>query len=192
MDQERSDESLVNGYRSGREKDFEILIERYKPVVRIMSRARFLIGGDEEDLIQEGMIGLFQAVRSFEEGRDASFKTFAGLCINRQMIKAIRSSMREKNRVLNDSLRLTDEALLTVSAGDKLSPESIIIDREVTDELFDKIRGVLSPMEKRVFDLYMGGMDYLSIASAMERSPKSVDNALQRIRRKAGEIVTKT
>lgn len=162
----------------------DLLLNRYKSVVRAQSRMRFLIGGDEEDLIQEGMIGLYKAVRDYDESRGASFKTFASLCISRQMAKAIETSGRDKNRPLNSSVSLTDEEWENQMKDETNSPESIVLNQESGEELLKKIKKSLSSMEQRVLDLYLTGADYREIAKTIHKSPKSIDNTLQRIRKK--------
>lgn len=162
----------------------DLLLNRYKSLVRAQSRVRFLVGGDEEDLIQEGMIGLYKAVRDYDESRGASFKTFASLCISRQMAKAIETSGRDKNRPLNSSVSLTDEEWENQMKDEMNSPESIVLDEESGNEMLKKIKKSLSPMEQKVLDLYLTGADYREIAETIHKPPKSIDNTLQRIRKK--------
>lgn len=180
----RTDEELVAKYKGGDPEAMDLLLNRYKSFVRAQSRMRFLIGGDEEDLIQEGMIGLYKAVRDYDESRGASFKTFAALCISRQMARAIESSGREKNRPLNSSVSLTDEEWENQMKDETNSPESIVLNQESGNELLKKIKKSLSPMEQSVLDLYLTGADYREIAEKIRKSPKSIDNTLQRIRKK--------
>ncbi len=181
---ELTDEELVLRYRNGHTDALDLLMERYKVVVRRISRARFLIGGDEEDLIQEGMIGLYRAVQDYQAERGASFHTFAELCINRQMIKAIESSNSQKHFPLNHFVPLTAEEwdLAMREAGD--SPEALILEQEAMNEYLEDIEKRLSPLERKVLHLYLGGLDYRQIAQQLSKSPKSIDNALQRIRKK--------
>ncbi len=186
---EKRDEELVMLYRRGNAEAVDILMDRYKLLVRRISRARFLIGGDEEDLIQEGMIGLYKAVRDYEEGQGASFKTFAALCINRQMIKAIDASNSQKNRPLNEFVSLDAYDFDEDTGNEKNSPEHILIGQEQEREILERIRGALSPLEKRVFELYLLGQDYREIAISLDRSPKSIDNAIQRIRKKTAQTI---
>lgn len=185
-----TDEELVAAYRSGKREAVDTLMEKYKPFVRAICRARFLTGGEEEDLIQEGMIGLYKAVRDYDPARDASFRTFAGLCIERQVLKAIEASRREKNRPLNDSVSLTDEEWDEQIQSDKISPEFIVLDREAENETREKIFTALSPMERDVLQLYLKGMNYRDIAKEMKKEPKTIDNALQRIRRKVRKVLS--
>ncbi len=180
----KSDEELVLLYRSGVTEAVDVLMDRYKLLVRRMSRARFLIGGDEEDLIQEGMIGLYKAVRDFQTDKNASFRTFAKLCIDRQMIKAIASSNSRKHMPLNNFISLSDEEWDEKTEAAKDSPEDVIIRQELHKELLARMKKGLSPLERNVLDLYLNGLDYREIAERLERTPKSTDNALQRIRHK--------
>jgi RNA polymerase sporulation-specific sigma factor len=184
-----TDEELVQAYRNRNADAIDVLMGKYKLLVRGICRARFLTGGEEEDLIQEGMIGLYKAVRDYDASKDASFRTFANLCIQRQVLKAIESSQREKNRPLNDSVALTDEEWDEQIHSEKISPESILLDREAETETRKKIFNTLSPMEQTVLKLYLKGMNYRSIAKEMHKSPKTIDNALQRIRRKVRQTI---
>ena len=145
----------------------------------------FLIGGDTDDLIQEGMIGLFKAIQDYQPDKEASFLTFARLCIDRQVYSAIQSSRRQKHQPLNSYISLSqneeESELVDVQAED---PESIIIDRENTLHLQEQIKENLSVLENKVLDCYLEGNDYNSIAQILGKSPKSIDNALRRIRSK--------
>ena len=138
-------------------------MEKYKGFVRKKARTMFLIGGETDDLIQEGMIGLFKAVQSYQPDKEASFQTFAGMCIDRQLYSAVQNSNRQKHKPLNSY---------------------IIIDQESVKNLEQEIRRVLSPMENRVLEYYLKGYGYVRIAEMMGKTPKSIDNALQRIRGK--------
>lgn len=184
-----SDKELIGLYRCGREEAADILLERYKPLVLRLSRARFIAGGERDDLIQEGMIGLYKALRDYDPDKTtaASFATFAALCVDRQMLNAIDASQREKNRPLNNSVMLTDEEWENALRQIAESPEKIVIDHEVIDERFKHLREILSPMERKVLELFLRGMDYREIAETMGKTPKSIDNALQRIRKKTQE-----
>ncbi len=181
-----TDEELVSLYREGNQEAAAYLIRKYKPLVLRISGARFLAGGDHDDLIQEGMIGLFKALRDYDSGREASFLTFASLCIDRQMLSAIEAAGRGKNRPLNDAVYLGEEELECAEKQFRESPEKIVIDREGADERIRLLRTKLSSFEKKVLDLYLTGMDYHEIADVLGKPPKSVDNALQRIRKKSG------
>ena len=188
--QECTDEELLIRLRQGESDIEDYLMEKYKNMVKTKSRAMYLIGGETDDLIQEGMIGLFKAIRDYDESKDASFQTFARLCVDRQMYRAIESSGRLKNQPLNSYISLSD----TTVEEDLLqkweeSPESIILDREHTDDMIRKIHQACSPFENHVLFLYMKGYDYRKIAEMMDKPPKSIDNALHRIRAKVKENI---
>lgn len=184
-----TDEELIRLSRDGQRDAVDVLLERYKPLVLRLTRSKFLVGGEKEDLIQEGMIGLYKAVRDYEEDHDATFFTFAALCINRQMSKAIASSLSNKNQPLNEYVSLTDEEWETeYRNGWSGNPEKILIDKEWSDEMLARVRDSLSDMEKNVLDLSMSGFDYKEIAKIMKKDPKAIDNAIQRIRRKSREL----
>lgn len=179
------DDELIRRLRRGEQEILEFLMEKYKPLVKQKARTLFLAGGDQEDLLQEGMVGLLKAVREYDPDREASLLTFASLCITRYMLTAIESSQRRKHQPLNSfvsfaELEAADEA---VPSG-TWDPEKIMLDQEQTRALLDAIHGVLSSYENRVLDAYLQGLDYLKIAEDLNRTPKSVDNALQRIRTK--------
>ena len=144
----------------------------------------FLIGGDTDDLIQEGMIGLFKAVRDYRTDSEASFQTFARMCIDRQIYSAVQSSNRQKHIPLNSYVSLDGTEAENMEESWEENPESILIDRENVSALQKKMKKSLSPMEKQVLDLYLEGCDYTRIAELIDKTPKSVDNALQRIRGK--------
>lgn len=180
-----SDEELILRLRDGESEITDYLMEKYKGFVRRRSRAMYLIGGDTDDLIQEGMIGLFKAVQGYDTTGKASFKTFAGLCVDRQMYTAIQSSRRQKHIPLNSYVPLDGEGdsdTFFVSRSE--NPEDMIIDRESTQDLQNEIRKTLSPMENKVLEYYLEGYGYVKIAEIMEKPPKSIDNALNRIRTK--------
>ena len=181
-----SDEELILRAQKGEEKLEEFLIDKYEGLVRKKAHAMFLIGGEQEDLIQEGMIGLFRAVRDYRPDKNASFATFANLCVERQIYKAIEISGRQKHRPLNSYISLSEEnsPLKDTEDTKQQNPEEIIIDRENADLMLERIRKKLSPLENQVLELYLEGLDYHQIARQMEKSPKSIDNALQRIRNK--------
>lgn len=185
-----SDEELIMRFRAGETSIEDYLMEKYKGLVRQKARAMFLIGGDTDDLIQEGMIGLFKAVRDFQPGREAAFATFAGVCIDRQLYSAIQSSNRQKHIPLNSYVSLNQEEegspIWELSVE---NPESIVIDQENARDLQRKFMGFLSPMERKVLDLYLRGEGYVEIARILNKSPKSIDNALQRIRSKIREAL---
>ena len=184
------DEELVLLAQSGDEEAQEFLLDKYKFLVRAKSRAYFLIGADNEDIIQEGMIGLFKAVRDYQPDRDAAFQTFASICVDRQIYNAIQSSNRQKHQPLNSYISLSEqdgenEEHLGDNWGE--NPESIIIDQENVQDLEQEITATLSPMENQVLEYYLAGNGYGEIAQIMGKTPKSIDNALQRIRIKIRE-----
>ncbi len=191
-----SDEELITEYRDGDTHAADLLMVRYKDMVKSLAGSMYIIGGETEDLIQEGMIGLFEAVRDYDSGRDASFKTFARLCVSRKMYSAIKLSGRKKHMPLNTYISIYNEddrredggssvSLQDVlPAGSDTEPESIILNQEKALEISEAIERELSPLEKSVMDLFMTGMGYTEIARVLGRDEKSTDNALQRIRGK--------
>ena len=185
-----SDEELIMRFRAGETSIEDYLMDKYKGLVRQKARAMFLIGGDTDDLIQEGMIGLFKAVRDFQPGREAAFATFAGVCIDRQLYSAIQSSNRQKHIPLNSYVSLNQaEEGSPIWELSVENPESIVIDQDNARDLQQKFMGFLSPMERQVLDLYLRGEGYVEIARILNKSPKSIDNALQRIRSKIREAL---
>lgn len=185
------DDELIGRLHQGEEEVVEFLLEKYKPLVKKRARTLFLAGGDQEDLLQEGMMGLFKAIREYKADRGASLETFASLCITRYMLSAIESSQRRKHQPLNSSISFgelenTGEESVLSTEGD---PESIMLDQERTAALLEEIHGVLSSYENRVLDAYLSGQDYVQIAESLEKTPKSVDNALQRIRAKVQNLL---
>lgn len=193
-----SDEELIVRYRDGDTDAMDFIFERYKHLVRKKAKAMFLAGGDNDDLIQEGMIGLYKAIRDYNTDREASFATFASMCINRQMITAVATSNRKKNMPLNtyvsydmpaggdedSDMRLVD----ILQSQTELNPEKLLIDKEHNRDLKSRLKEVLSIFEQQVLTYYLEGMDYTAIAKKMQKPPKSVDNALQRIRSKAARL----
>lgn len=188
------DEELIFRFKQGETEILDYLMEKYKNMVRKKARAMFLIGGDNDDLIQEGMIGLFKAVRDYQPEKEASFQTFARICVDRQIYNAIQNSNRQKHQPLNSYISLSQED------GDNEehlpdmwveNPESIIIDQENVRDLEQEITCTLSPMENQVLDYYLDGNGYTEIAKIMGKTPKSIDNALQRIRGKIKEQLEK-
>ena len=197
-----SDEELITEYRDGDEKIVDYLMEKYKELVRSLAGSMYILGGDTEDLIQEGMIGLFKAIREYDSGRDASFKTFAHLCVSRQIYSAVKLSGRKKHMPLNTYVSFYIEGREgesterpvslgeTLMADKELEPESIILNQEKAEELAEAIEKELSPLEKSVLDLHMTGMSYTETARILGRDEKSTDNALQRVRAKLKKFVT--
>lgn len=187
-----SDEELIQRLRAGETGIADYLIEKYKYLVRRKASAMFLIGGDTDDLIQEGMIGLFKAVRDYHPGKEASFVTFAQMCIDRQIYSAVQSSNRQKHMPLNTYISLSQEDEESPLAQAWVeTPEEIIIDRENTRALEDEIKSALSPMENTVLNYYLEGKSYADIGMLMDKNPKSVDNALRRIRTKIRNYLEK-
>ena len=193
-----SENDIINLAQKRENAAMEYLLEKYKPLVRQKTRKLFLIDGDKDDLIQEGMIGLFKAVRDYQVGKDAAFRTFADLCISRQLYSAIKKSNRLKNQPLNsyvsiysdefsDAVELAGDRTVISSGSDNIAnPEAIMIDRENAIDMQNKMFDKLSKMEREVLKRYLEGMTYQEIAADMEKSPKSIDNALQRIKGKIG------
>lgn len=186
-----TDEELIERLRDGEQELEDYLMEKYKGMVLKKAHAMFIVGGEREDLIQEGMIGLFRALRDYQPGKSATFATFANLCVERQIYKAIEMSGRLKNKPLNSYISLSEEEspILDSLAFEQQDPEAIVIDRENVNVMQEKIRQHLSRFETRVLDSYLEGMTYTQIAEAMGKSPKSIDNALQRIRGKIREFL---
>ena len=184
---EMTDEALIERLRAGESAIADYLMEKYKGLVRKKARAMFLIGGDTDDLIQEGMIGLFKAVRDYQPDRESSFQSFANICIDRQIYTAIKSSNRQKHQPLNTYVSLSDgeaEENFRDSCVEHDNPESILIDQENAENLREEIKRCLSPMENRVLDCYLDGNSYQQIGELLGKSHKSVDNAMRRIRTK--------
>lgn len=188
-----SDGEIIAIIHEGNTDALNFLIRKYQSFVRLKARSYFLIGGDREDIIQEGMIGLYKAIRDFKEDRLSSFKAFAELCITRQIITAIKTATRQKHIPLNTSVSLdkpvfdeeSDRTLLDVIAGPVLDdPEGLIIHKEDFVQMEDEMNKVLSSLEKQVLALYLDGQSYQEISEELNRQVKSVDNALQRIKRK--------
>lgn len=187
------DEEIVNLAKNGDVKAQEYLINKYKNFVRAKARSYFLIGADREDIIQEGMIGLYKAIRDFKPDKLSSFRAFAELCITRQIITAIKTATRQKHIPLNSYVSLnkpiydeeSDRTLLDVLSGARVSdPEELVISREELVSIESKIGEVLSGLEWEVLKSYLDGKSYQEIACDLDRHAKSIDNALQRVKRK--------
>ncbi|AHV99239.1 MULTISPECIES: RNA polymerase sporulation sigma factor SigH [Paenibacillus] len=188
-----SDEDIVEAFRSGDGGALEHLINKYRNFVRAKARSYFLIGADREDIVQEGMIGLYKAIRDFKGDKLSSFKAFAELCITRQIITAIKTATRQKHIPLNSYVSLdkpiydedSDRTLMDVICGSQvLDPEELIINQEEFIGLEDKMAEILSDLERKVLMLYLDGRSYQEIAEDLKRHVKSIDNALQRVKRK--------
>ncbi|MGN0401923.1 MAG: RNA polymerase sporulation sigma factor SigH [Acetatifactor sp.] len=196
-----SDGELIDRLRRGEEAIMDYICEKYKNLVRSKAKSMFILGADNEDLIQEGMIGLFKAVRDFDAGRDASFHTFAELCISRQMYTAVQASKRQKHQPLNTYVSLDsnngnnddgrENLLLSELLTDKTeqSPEELFLDKERVAYLEKTIEEELSDFEHQVLDLYMTGMSYTEIAKVLGRDEKATDNALQRLKSKIKKML---
>lgn len=192
---ELTDDQLILLLRDGDSQVMDYLMEKYKYLVRKKANALFLLGGDNDDLIQEGMIGLFKAARDYEAGA-GSFYHFADLCISRQLYTAIEAAARKKHTPLNSYISLSggdSESEGTFlefnAAANDTNPEQMFIDRESLEDFLSRIRDRLSPLEKTVLDYYLEGMSYRAIAEQMNRPEKSIDNALQRIRGKVQDSI---
>ncbi|GIM46102.1 RNA polymerase sigma-H factor [Collibacillus ludicampi] len=188
-----SDEDLVEAVHNGDEEALDYLIHKYKNFVRAKARSYFLIGADREDIVQEGMIGLYKSIRDFRDDKLASFKAFAELCITRQIITAIKTATRQKHIPLNSYVSLdkpiyeedSDRTLLDVISGTRVTdPEELIINQEEFDDIEVKMGEILSDLERKVLMLYLDGRSYQEIAVDLNRHVKSIDNALQRVKRK--------
>ena len=199
-----TDDELLDRLRHGEAEVEDYICEKYKNLVRSKAKSMFILGADNEDLIQEGMIGLFKAVRDYDCGRDASFYTFAELCISRQMYTAVQAAKRKKHFPLNSSISL--DSPQSVEAGDEqesmslgrlltakvgMNPEEMVLDRERTEYLEKAIEEELSEFERQVLDLYVTGMPTSQIAKVLGRNEKATDNALQRLKAKIKKIITK-
>lgn len=189
------DEELILRIRDGEEKITDYIMEKYKNLVRSKAGSMYILGADREDLIQEGMIGLFKAIRDYDIGRDASFATFADLCVARQMYTAVQAAGRKKHAPLNSYVSLyagngsdkteeEKELLDSLVSRDEQNPEELLIDRENVERIEKAIESELSGFERQVLDLYLTGMKYTEIARVLGKDDKSTDNALQRCRSK--------
>lgn len=187
------DEDIIEGARTGDTEALEYLINKYKSFVRAKARTYFLIGADREDIIQEGMIGLYKAIRDFRVDKLSSFRAFAELCITRQIITAIKTATRQKHIPLNSYVSLnkplfdedSDRTLMDMISEDSTSdPEEMMISREEFKGIEAKMSEILSELEWEVLSLYLQGKSYQEIAEELDRHVKSIDNALQRVKRK--------
>lgn len=188
-----TDEQLIRMLRDGDDAIMDHLMDKYKHLVRRKANTLFLLGGDTDDIIQEGMIGLFKAVRDYDETQ-GSFSSFAELCISRQIYTAIEAAARKKHGPLNSYVSLSEgqEEGAFPAKDDPVSanwnPEEIFIDRESVDTLLRKTYDILSRMERQVLTCHLDGMNYRQIARQMGKSEKAIDNALQRIRQKVQKL----
>ncbi|EAR63703.1 MULTISPECIES: RNA polymerase sporulation sigma factor SigH [Bacillus] len=187
------DEEIIELVHRGESEALDYLIQKYRNFVRAKARSYFLIGADKEDIVQEGMIGLYKAIRDFKEDKLSSFKAFAELCITRQIITAIKTATRQKHIPLNSYVSLdkpiydeeSDRTLMDVISGAKvMDPEELIINQEEFDNIEVKMSELLSDLERKVLALYLDGQSYQEISEELNRHVKSIDNALQRVKRK--------
>ena len=195
-----TDEQLVKMAQEGSETAEEILIEKYKSLAKGKAKIYFIVGAEAEDVVQEGMIGLIKAVRNFDSGMGRSFAGFAETCVLRQMYTAIEASNRKKHMPLNSYISLYEESE-TNKNGTKLplidliepdrenDPEALYFGREYTEAFIERLKENLSPMEEQVLYLHLTGTDYKKIAELLKKSPKSIDNALQRIKKKTEKML---
>lgn len=195
-----TDEEVVELAKYGNVGALEFLINKYKNFVRAKARTYFLIGADREDIIQEGMIGLYKAIRDYRYDRQASFRAFAEICVTRQIITAIKTATRQKHIPLNsyvslnkpvfdeESERTLGEVVITEKDG---NPEELFINQENLMDIESTMNKILSPLEQEVVGLYLEGKSYQEIAEQLDRHVKSVDNALQRVKRKLEQYLEK-
>lgn len=191
--EELEDEEIIHRIRNGCKWGMEHLIEKYKPVVRAKSRSYFLVGADREDIVQEGMIGLFKAIRDYREDKSIPFRMFAEMCITRQIITAVKTATRQKHIPLNSYVSLnkrmydedSDKTLVEMLHGVSITdPEELFISKEDYSDIEQKMLELLSPFEKQVLTMYLSGIAYQDIARQLNKPVKSIDNALQRLKKK--------
>ncbi len=194
------DEDIILLIRNGDNNAQEYLMNKYKTLVKSKSRAYFLVGADREDIIQEGMIGLYKAVRDYQLDKNSAFKSFAELCINRQIITAIKTAGRQKHMPLNSSFSLNrpvfseqeEQTYIDIlESAEITSPETLFIGQEDKMSIVEHIKKSLSGFENRVLSLYLMGKTYSEIAYLMGKSEKSIDNALQRVKKKIEKFIEK-
>ena len=192
------DDELLTLIHQEDNQALDILINKYRNFVRAKARTYFLIGADREDIIQEGMIGLYKAIRDYDGDKLASFRGFAELCITRQILTAIKMATRQKHIPLNSYVSLdkpiydeeSDRTLLDVITGvEAIDPQELLINREKFGDLQLKLTGLLSELERKVLDLYVEGRTYQEISIELKRHEKSIDNAIQRVKRKLEEVL---
>lgn len=195
---ELPDEKLIELFYQGNTEVMDILFEKYKNMVRRKARAMFLVGGDTDDLIQEGMIGLYKAIRDYDASKEASFQTFANICINRQIYTAVNNSNRKKHMPLNSYISLfgtepnsglNEDYYMENYLDKKQNPEDIYIDQENVKYIEKALEETLSKFELEVIKMYIDGDGYQEIAKRMDKKPKAIDNALQRIKNKVNGII---
>lgn len=195
-----TDEQLIENLREGEREIMDYIMVRYKSMVRKKARAMYLLGGENEDLIQEGMIGLIKAVRDYDKAQGSSFASFADLCVSRQMYSAIEASKRKKHLPLNTYISLYEESEVqtdgktmplidTIEPQQDNDPEALYFGKEYTEAFVEQLKESLSSLENHVLYLHLMGTDYKKIAELLDKSPKSIDNALQRIKNKAEKML---
>lgn len=194
-----TDEELVELSVTGDKNATEFILNKYKNFVKAVVRMYFLVGADRDDVVQEGMIGLFKAIRDFDETKQSSFKSFAEMCVKRQVLTAIKNATRQKHMPLNSYISLSkptfddensEETLIdTLTGGGGVNPEELFIGKENIENIGTKIEQNLSKLEKAVLSLYLNGVSYQEIAKMMNRTPKSIDNALQRVKKKIEKFI---
>ncbi len=195
-----SDEEIVALAQNDDDDALTYLLDKYKNFVRSKARSYFLIGADHEDIVQEGMIGLFKAIRDYKPTRLSSFRAFAELCVKRQIITAIKTATRQKHFPLNSYVSLnkplydeeSDRTLLDVIEGRVTNPEDLFISQEELERIQNEISTTLSPLEQQVLAAFLNGKSYQEIAEMLDRHVKSIDNALQRVKRKLTKIMEET
>ena len=196
--QNLNDDEIIKLIKNNNKDALDYLINKYKNIVKIISRTYFMIGADKEDVIQEGMIGLYKAIRDYSKEYNASFNTFSKICIERQLITAIKSANRKKHQPLNTYLSLNnliyeenDEVtfLEKVEESNIFNPEEILINKENFESMEKAIKDILSEFERKVLYFYLKGESYSFIAKNLEKDEKAIDNAIQRIRKKFLKIL---
>ena len=196
-----ADEEVIQLIQQGNVEALEYIINKYKIIVLAKAKSYFLIGADREDIIQEGMIGLYKAIRDYKDDKNASFRVFAELCVTRQIITAIKTATRQKHMPLNSYVSLdkpvyeddSEKTLVETMVGPAATePEEIILQQEQQDYIEQKMSEVLSELEQRVLALYLEGQSYGEISEQLDRHVKSIDNALQRVKRKLGQHIEVT
>ncbi|WP_430789309.1 RNA polymerase sporulation sigma factor SigH [Virgibacillus flavescens] len=192
------DDAIITMIHQDNSRALDYLIHKYRNFVRAKARTYFLIGADKEDIVQEGMIGLFKAIRDFDSDKLSSFKAFAELCITRQIITAVKTSTRQKHIPLNSYVSLdkpvydeeSDRTLLDIIAGSRsIDPQELLISREKYSDMESKLSELLSELEKKSLNLYLDGRSYQEISVELKRHVKSIDNALQRVKRKFEQLI---
>lgn len=188
-----TDETLVKMAQEGSATAEEFLITKYKALAKNKSKTYFIAGADNEDVIQEGMIGIYKAIRDYDEDMEASFHTFASLCINRQIITAIKKANRFKYQILNESMSLNQQAdsengnctiFDKIPSGNSTEPETLMVMKEIVDYLKSCEKDLFSPLENRVWLEMTQGKNYREIAENLNKNPKAIDNAIQRVKKK--------